>query len=563
MEFRVTSHFVTVGTRRVHYTRAGSGPALALFHPSPCSARRMRLQQQAFASHFTVFAFDTPGFGLSDGLGLAKPELTDFADAFAQTLTALGIGRCAVYGNHTGAAIAVEFAARHPQRCAMALADGYPAYSGGTAEDRLKRYLEPLVPKWDGSHLVWLWYRYREQHVFWPWHDHDLAHRADTDVPDAAFLHQGVLDLLEAGDAYRIGYAAAFRGRGLGVLPDLRVPVCFALRPGDSLYRTRPAYEGTGAWFVETPRDALAAAAVERDLLLRHPGDVPPAAPPCAPIAGRVTTDYLDVDGTRVLMRRHAPEAGAAVAGTPLLCLHPLPGASALDAGLLAALGGTRLTLAIDLPGHGESDAERGDGSLASRAATIVAALDALGLSRVDLLSSGTAGPLASAVLAAQPGRIRRVVFDAPPVFDAAARAALLAEPPPSAAPQMDGTHLLRVWHHLRDQELWRPWHDRRRGAARRAEPAIDPAALTLRVREMLKHPGSYARDWSAVHGFDMAAALAGLPDLPVLLTAGPGALYADCLDAAAAALPRARVAGPEAGGIDAHAARIAAFLDG
>ncbi len=60
MGVRIASHFVTVGTRRVHYTRAGSGPALALFHPSPCSARRMSLQQEAFASHFTTFAFDSP-----------------------------------------------------------------------------------------------------------------------------------------------------------------------------------------------------------------------------------------------------------------------------------------------------------------------------------------------------------------------------------------------------------------------------------------------------------------------------------------------------------------------
>ena len=127
---------------------------------------------------------------------------------------------------------------------------------------------------------------------------------------------------------------------------------------------------------------------------------------------------------------------------------------------------------------------------------------------------------------------------------------------PPSAPPRQrfDPTEYVRQKREAQFQQAQR--------AARRAEPASDPAALTLRVREMLKHPGSYARDWSAVHGFDMAAALAGLPDLPVLLTAGPGALYADCLGAAAAALPRARVAGPEAGGIDAHAARIAAFLD-
>jgi hypothetical protein len=160
------------------------------------------------------------------------------------------------------------------------------------------------------------------------------------------------------------------------------------------------------------------------------------------------------------------------------------------------------------------------------------------------------------------PGRVRRAVFDAPPVLDADARAAYAAVPPPSAIPEFDGTHLLRLWHHLRDQELWRPWHDRRRVNARRIAPRIDPAALTLRAREMLKHPRSYAPDWSAAHGWDPATGLSGLPDLPMMVTAMPDALHAECLDAAAAALPRARLLRSEGDGLAGHAARIAAFLD-
>ena len=39
---RITRHFVTVGERRVHYLRAGSGPALALLHACPVSAKVMR-----------------------------------------------------------------------------------------------------------------------------------------------------------------------------------------------------------------------------------------------------------------------------------------------------------------------------------------------------------------------------------------------------------------------------------------------------------------------------------------------------------------------------------------
>jgi pimeloyl-ACP methyl ester carboxylesterase len=187
---RITKHFLNIGDRRVHYTRAGEGPAVCLLHASPCSAKVLRLPQEVFAGCFTALAFDTPGFGLSDLLPLAQPEIEDFADALAESLTELGIEQTATYGRHTGASIAVEFARRHAARCSMALTDGFPVFSAKAAEDRLNRYLLPIVPQWDGSHLVWLWYRYRDQHVFWPWHNQILAFRAETDAPDPEFNHR-------------------------------------------------------------------------------------------------------------------------------------------------------------------------------------------------------------------------------------------------------------------------------------------------------------------------------------------------------------------------------------
>ena len=203
----------------MHYHRAGDGPPVVLLHASPCSAKVLRLPLEVFAQRFTAIAFDTPGFGLSDLLPMEQPETEDLADALAETLTAMGIEQTAVYGRHTGAQIAVEFAARHPQRCSMALTDGFPIFSAETKKVRLAGYLAPIVPSFDGGHLVWLWFRYRDQHVFWPWNEQRLSHRADTDVPSLDFLHRGVIELLEAGDSYRVGYATAYRHRGLEALP--------------------------------------------------------------------------------------------------------------------------------------------------------------------------------------------------------------------------------------------------------------------------------------------------------------------------------------------------------
>ncbi|MGH7152666.1 MAG: alpha/beta fold hydrolase, partial [Acetobacteraceae bacterium] len=347
---RITRHFVSVGERRVHYTRAGDGPPVLMLHASPCSAKVLKLPQTVFAARFTAFAFDTPGFGLSDPLP-ATPEIRNFADALAATMDALGLAEAAAYGRHTGAGIAVEFARRHPGRCSMALADGYPVFPAPYSEERLARYLEPIVPRWDGGHLLWLWFRYREQHVFWPWDAHDDAHRSDTDVPDVEFLHRGVVELMEAGDGYRAGYASAFRHEGLALLPELRRPVCFGARPGDSMMGTLALYPA-GAWVAEMPREPFAAAVAEREVLERHKaGGVVPEAPGCAPVAGRTTTDYVDLGDSQMLLR-----AFGDAEGPPLLLLHAVPGSSALHDGLIRALGRHRRVLAFDLPGQGESE---------------------------------------------------------------------------------------------------------------------------------------------------------------------------------------------------------------
>ena len=97
---KITRHFVTVGNRRVHYLRAGNGPAVAMLHACPVSAKVMRPLMKIFARRFTCLAFDMPGFGQSDKLPIAQPSVEDFADALADTLTALGIQKAASYGRH-------------------------------------------------------------------------------------------------------------------------------------------------------------------------------------------------------------------------------------------------------------------------------------------------------------------------------------------------------------------------------------------------------------------------------------------------------------------------------
>jgi len=54
-------------------------------------------------------------------------------------------------------------------------------------------------------------------------------------VPEAEFLHEGTIDILRVGNAYRIPYAAAFRCRSRELVPRLRAPTFFLAYPDDSL----------------------------------------------------------------------------------------------------------------------------------------------------------------------------------------------------------------------------------------------------------------------------------------------------------------------------------------
>ena len=515
---RIAKHFVTVGSRPVHYLRAGKGPALVLLHASACSAKVMRPLIEAFATQFTVIAPDTPGFGLSRKLDVAEPSVEHFADALADTLDALGIDETAVYGRHTGASIAVEFAARHPSRCAMALTDGYPLLSGDYDEARLAAYLQPIQPCWDGTHLVWLWFRYRDQHAFWPWNAQTLAHRADQDVPGLDFLHRGVVEFLEAGNDYRLGYAAPFRHDALGAFARLKVPVCFGTRPNDWLHRQVSLYPA-GTWHEEMPRDPEAAAAKELDILLRHPArSMPPPAPAPRPVPGEVQRDYAAIGDTSVLVR-HVP--GTDRTKRPWLVLHQVPGSSALYDELLHEIGTSRPAYAIDLPGHGESDSLPGNPQTVEAWADAVRrVLDVLNLDRVHLYGHNGGAAVAVELARRDPARVGQVVLDAPFLLDEEERARFTKDYAPDIAPTWEGAHLLRAWHHLRDQELWWPWFDRRQQAIRRTEPRIDPCALTQRVREVLKQPRNYAPAWGAAMAYPMSRALRELSAVPVVIAA-------------------------------------------
>lgn len=89
---------------------------------------------------------------------------------------------------------------------------------------------------------------------------------------------------------------------------------------------------------------------------------------------------------------------------TPIVLIHGFGGD--LDAWLFnqEALAADRPVHAIELPGHGQSSKDVGDGGPAALSAALSAAVDALGLERVVLVGQSMGGALAMELALARPG---------------------------------------------------------------------------------------------------------------------------------------------------------------
>lgn len=518
---RVTRHFVTVpggrfGPRQVHYRRAGRGPCVLLFHQSPMSSRDVLPMMARLCDRFTCIAPDTPGYGLSDPFGPPEVAMEDVADAVIEFADALGLGRFAAYGFHTGAMIAVAVGHRHPQRVTGVAANGFVVPTEAMRAELLEHYLPPFEPKWDGSHLTWLWARLREQTIFFPWYRKDLASRMDFDLPSPEKLQDSTLEFLRAGDQYRVAYRAAFAYRGAAALSEIRAPTLVTATAFDPLRedlgrieRPSPAVEVVPGG---TADETLVLCA---DFLARHPAPEPPPPPATAPLAGRTWQQMVDVPGGQLRLRRNDEAPGRVV-----LLQHDAASSSDQVEPVAQSLIGHRPVIALDLPGHGESDNTIGeeDVTVERYVEVVRQALDALGIQECDFHGLWGGG-LVGLELALQDARVRRLVMSDVLWHDEALREELQAHYTPAIEPVWYGGHLLHAWHLLRDQGLFWPWFRRTRAGILWKEPHVDPAMVHARLVSLFKAPRMWRLAYQAHFAYPLAERLATVRQ-PTLLSA-------------------------------------------
>ena len=172
----------------------------------------------ALANDFRLLAPDTPGMGLSDPVA-GKMTIDALANGIIEFLDDLGIDRCYLFGHHTGAAIAAQLGARHPDRV-EALALSGPTLIDATLRAKLPEVAAMPPIEEDGGHLVQRWRRICQM---------------DQDVP-LEIAQRETLNAIALDDRYSAAYQAVIAHDVETALAALTCPVLVFAGTGDVLH---------------------------------------------------------------------------------------------------------------------------------------------------------------------------------------------------------------------------------------------------------------------------------------------------------------------------------------
>jgi pimeloyl-ACP methyl ester carboxylesterase len=460
--------FVDIAGRAVHYRRAGTGPPVVMLHGSPGDSQMLLEEIAACAEDFTVFAFDTAGFGFSDPLPGDVLTVTDLARATAAAMRALGLPPCPVYGTHTGAAIAIELGVNWPAQITGLVMEGLPAFTEAEIEDLFTGYFAPMVPDALGGHLISTWMRFRDQFTWFPWISRDVRRLNALDRPDAAAIDIWVSMFYRSCKTYRPAYRAAchYGQAAITAAAALRVPAIYTATVEDMLF---PHLERLPALQPNQRIERLPSKPSEKIAAIKHfvaEFATRAAAPAHRQMPVGTNSRRLFVDGPhgQIFVRCYGNENAPAI-----LLLHGVPGTSLTLRTLATKLAAQYHVITPDHPGSGMSDAPAAGDIIEAAAANVIMVADALNI-RNFCVAAIDVGKNVAAYLAKN-NRVTRFIIADTPSTDAAQIAPAIALSP-------TGAHWVQAWLMLRDNQIYSPWYDGSVSAQRRTQGNFDAAWL-------------------------------------------------------------------------------------
>jgi pimeloyl-ACP methyl ester carboxylesterase len=355
----------------------------------------------------------------------------------------------------------------------------------------MRQYLLPFEPVADGSHLVKQWSKVLDFHRWFPWFAKSAETRMALELPDDLDLHDYATDMLMAGRHWTGAYGAALRHVAAQDIPRLRSRTVFMSREDDVLYgfldalpQPLPPSCSVERIPPQTPAWRTRLLELLRQAELPRTQWQPPRAP-AAPALQEERQTYVELVHGQIRVRLRGS------GGVPLLMLHDVPGGSCALHPLATALGRNRLTIAADLPGLGESHPLPYP-SLGSYVTALTELLEQLDCGTVDVFAEGLGTCFAVALAAHHPKLVRRLALDGLPLVRSKERRLYARHYCPPLAPDRHGTHLVQIWHQMRDAEASWPWFDRSAAAARKHDPDLDPERMHANLIEIMKRLPSY-----------------------------------------------------------------------
>ena len=185
------------------------------------------------------------------------------------------------------------------------------------------------------------------------------------------------------------------------------------------------------------------------------------------------------------------PSGGGFDERTAVICLHHAGGSGRWFAPMLRELGTDRSVYALDLPGHGNSDAAPGRVSVADLAGSIGDFIDSLRMRSVDVFGYQLGALIGAELAIARPQQIRRVMLWGAPVYSQQDRIAVPAQPMMSGL-RDDGSDVAEEWRRTVEQ----------RGAG------VPIASLAEDFGDRLRSGASAGRAMSAALDFPVAERL-------------------------------------------------------
>lgn len=218
--------YVAVSFGQMHYRYAGTPgkPVLVLLHQTPSTSEMYVDLMQRLAGEFRLIAPDTPGMGMSDPIA-GEVSIPTLANGIAEFLDELGITQCALFGHHTGAAIAAELAARHAG-LATAVAMSGPTLLNDEVRELLPRVSFAFPVTDDGNHMTGMWERIAAK---------------DPQAPRSIVLREALTGL-QIGPGYPAAYNAVLEHDFEAAARNIACPALVFAGTSDPLY---DALDGT------------------------------------------------------------------------------------------------------------------------------------------------------------------------------------------------------------------------------------------------------------------------------------------------------------------------------